>query len=191
MFSVRLRCVRRRNDFCLSRQNRFSYILDIWQNVLDDVSMTLTQDHGCGIDHYKTGLLDCPCHDNYLITFWKSFVKNCYFGKFKKIGCAFFKVKHYFCYISGMVGLIDAKRKGSASVGYWILYVTLTFDLTYDLDLGCFKVKFRNSCISGIVHVIDVIWKGSEVIGYWANCMTLPLATLMTLTLGFQGQSLK
>ena len=54
-----------------------------------------------------------------------------------------------------MVGPIDAKRKGNASVGYWYIY-DLTFDLTHDLDLGCFKVKFRNSCISGIVGLIDV-----------------------------------
>ena len=27
--------------------------------------------------------------------------------------------------------------------------MTLTFDLTHDLDLGCFIVKFLNSCISG------------------------------------------
>ena len=68
----------------------------------------------------------------------------------------FFKVKHSFGHISGMVGPIDVKRKGSASVRYWVQYVTLTFDLIRDLDLGCFKVKFRNSSISGIVGLIDV-----------------------------------
>ena len=73
-----------------------------------------------------------------------------------------------------MVGPIDVKWKGSASVGYWVYYVTLTFDLTHDLDLGCFKVKFRNSSISGIVCLIDVKWKRSELIWYWADCMTLP-----------------
>ena len=73
-----------------------------------------------------------------------------------------------------MVGPIDVKRKGSASVGYWVQYVTLTFDLTHDLDLGCFKVTFRNSSISGIVGLIDVKWKRSELIWYWADCMTLP-----------------
>ena len=52
--------------------------------------------------------------------------------------------------------------------------MTLTFDLTHDLDLGCFKVKFRNSCISGVIGQIDVRWKGSELIGYWADYMTLP-----------------
>ena len=66
------------------------------------------------------------------------------------------------------------KQKGSASVGYWVQYVTLNFYLTHDLDLGCFKVKFRNSSISGIVDLIDVKLKQSELIWYWANCMTLP-----------------
>ena len=46
-----------------------------------------------------------------------------------------------------MVGPIDVKRKGSASDGNWVQYVTLTFDLTHDLDLGCFKVTFRNSAL--------------------------------------------
>ena len=91
---------------------------------------------------------------------------------------------------NGWSDLCETKRK---SIG-WILvyYMTLTFDLTHDLDLGCFKVKFRNSCISGIVGLIDVKWKGSELIWYWADCMTL-LALwphpCMTLTLECQGQS--
>ena len=68
----------------------------------------------------------------------------------------FFKVKHYFGHISGMVSPIDVKLKGGALVGYWAQYVTLTFDLTHDLDPGCFKVKFRNSSKSGIVGLIDV-----------------------------------
>ena len=87
----------------------------------------------------------------------------------------FFQVKHYFGHIPGMVGPIDVKRKkGSALVGHWIRYVTLTFDLTHDLDLGCFKVKFRNSSISGIVGLVDVKWRRGEFIWYWADCMTLP-----------------
>ena len=73
-----------------------------------------------------------------------------------------------------MVGPIDVKQKGSASVGYWVQYVTLTFDLTHDLDLGCFKVKFRNRSTSGIVGLIDVKWKRSELIWYRADCMSLP-----------------
>ena len=96
----------------------------------------------------------------------------------------FFKVKHYIGHISGMVGPIDVKRKGSALVGYWVQYVTLTFDLTHDIDLGCFNVKFRNSSISGIVGLIDVKWKGSELIWYWADCMTLPFDHTNDLDLG-------
>ena len=99
----------------------------------------------------------------------------------------FFKVKHYFGHISGMVGPIDVKQKGTALVGYWVQYVTLTVDLTHDLDLGCFKVKFRNSSISGIVGLIGVKWKGSELIWYCADCMTLPFDHTCDLDLGVSG----
>ena len=68
----------------------------------------------------------------------------------------FFKVKHYFGHISGKVGPIDVKQKGSPSVGYWAQYVTLTFDLTHDRDRRCFKVTFQNGPFSGIVGLIDV-----------------------------------
>ena len=34
-----------------------------------------------------------------------------------------------------MVGPIDVKRKGGASVGWWVNYETLTFDHTHDIDL--------------------------------------------------------
>ena len=98
----------------------------------------------------------------------------------------FFKVKHYFGHISGMVGPIDMKRKGSASFGYWVQYVTLTFDLTCDLDLGCFKVKFRNNSIWGIVGLIDVKWKRGALIWYWANCMTLLFDHTRDLDLGVE-----
>ena len=80
----------------------------------------------------------------------------------------FFKVKHYFGHISGMVGPIDVKRKGSALVGYWIHV----------------KVKFQNSSICRIVGLIDVKWKGSELIWYWAICMTLPIDHTHDLDLG-------
>ena len=36
-----------------------------------------------------------------------------------------------------MIGPIDVKRKGGASIGYWVNYVVLTFDLTHDfMTLG-------------------------------------------------------
>ena len=55
----------------------------------------------------------------------------------------FFKVKHFSGHISRMAGPIDVKRKGEASVGYWVNYVTLTFDLTHDLDLVVSRSKFQ------------------------------------------------
>ena len=63
----------------------------------------------------------------------------------------FFKVKHSIGHISGMVGPIDEKRKGGASVGYWVNYVTLTFDLTHDLDSykkfnSGFQFQFQFKC---------------------------------------------
>ena len=42
-----------------------------------------------------------------------------------------------------MVGLIDVKRKGDASVGYWVNYVTFTIDLTHDFDLVVSRSKFE------------------------------------------------
>ena len=98
----------------------------------------------------------------------------------------FFKVNHYFGHISGMIGLIDVERKWSASVGYWVHYVILTFDLTHNLDLGFFNVKFQNSSISRIVGQIDVKWKRGEFIWYWADCMTLPFDHTHDIDLGVE-----
>ena len=50
-----------------------------------------------------------------------------------------------------MVGLIDVKWNGGASVGYWVNY--LTFDLTHDLDLG-----FYQSQISKSLYLRNLIW---------------------------------
>ena len=74
-----------------------------------------------------------------------------------------------------MVGPIDVKQKGGASVGFWVNYVISTFDLTHDFDLGFFKVKFRNSCISGIA--IWLMWnekKTNKVDTELTVCMALP-----------------
>ena len=79
-------------------------------------------------------------HGYYLIRFWRSSVGNFYFGKFSlKNRLCFFKVKHTFGHISGMVRPIDVKRKGNASVGY----VTLTFDITHDLNLDVARSNFE------------------------------------------------
>ena len=74
---------------------------------------------------------------------------------FKKFGCVYSR-SNTIGHISGMFRPIDVKRKESAFVGYWVQYVTLSFDLTHDLDFGCFKVKFENSSISGIAGLIVV-----------------------------------
>ena len=55
----------------------------------------------------------------------------------------FFKVKHSIGHISGMVGPIDVKRIGGALVGFWVNRVTLTFDLTHDLDLVVSRSTFE------------------------------------------------
>ena len=115
------------------------------------------------------------------VLFWQFLKKN--------LDVFFFKVIHCFGHISGMVGPIDVKWKGNASVGYRVWYVT--FDLTYDFDLGCFKGKFWNSCISGIVGLIDVKWKGSELMDTGLTIWPCPLTTPLTLSLEFQHQSLK
>ena len=53
-----------------------------------------------------------------------------------------------------MVGRIDVKRKGSALVGYWVQYVTLTFDLTHDLDLGS-KASAQISALQRLTGLLD------------------------------------
>ena len=47
-----------------------------------------------------------------------------------------FKVKFRNSCISGIVGLINVKWKGSELIWYWADYMTLPFDHTHDLDLG-------------------------------------------------------
>ena len=75
----------------------------------------------------------------------EEFLKKLYFCQifFENFVCVFSKVKHSIGHISGMVGPIDVKRKGCASVGYWANYVTLTFDLTHDLYLVVSRSKFE------------------------------------------------
>ena len=90
-----------------------------------------------------------------------------------KISDVFFSRSNTIGHISGMVGPIVVKQKGGASVGYWVKYVTSTFDLTHDPD-RFFKVKFKNSCILRIVILIDVKQIESKSIRYWADSMVLP-----------------
>ena len=74
----------------------------------------------------------------------------------------FFKVKHTIGHISRMVGSIDVKRKGGASVRSWVNYVTLTFVPTHDLDLVVSRSKFEIALWGG--GLVAMEWKGCESI---------------------------
>ena len=104
--------------------------------------------------------------------FWRNSVGNCFLfvcfllNFLWKYRMCFFKVKYCFGHISAMVGLIDLKRKGGASVWFWVNCVTSTFDLTHDIELWFFKVNFQNSCISEIA--IWLMWnkkKANKLLG--------------------------
>ena len=113
------------------------------------------------------------------------------FHKFaSKISDVFFKVQHSFGHILRKVCPIDVKRKGGASVGYWVNYVTLTFDLIHDLDPWFFKVKFQNSFISGIV--IWLMWNKKKeneidtVLTVWSCPLTTPMTDLVVSSFLFE-----
>ena len=100
----------------------------VWENVLDDLSVTLTQGHSCGIGKQKNTSLHNKVRTTYpnhfkicgyipvvmLITWlyfgvvlletfiWRLFFKN---------SDVIFKVKHSFGHISGMVGPINGKPR--------------------------------------------------------------------------------
>ena len=64
--------------------------------------------------------------------------------------------------------------KGSIFNGQWVKYLTSTFDLTLDLELGFFNIKFWNSCILGIGGLIYGKQKLSKSVGYHGSYVTLP-----------------
>ena len=106
-------------------------------------------------------------------------LEKAYFAKFSlKISDVFFKGKYSVGHISGMVGPINVKRKGGASVGCWVNHVTLTFDLTHDLDLVVSRSKFKialfeeSVCVwgGGGEGLIDMERKGCELIIYDHDC---------------------
>ena len=93
-----------------------------------------------------------------MVITWLDFGKLLFLANFlKKFRMYFFQGQTLFWpYLkNGWSDWCETKRKYTL-VGYWVQYMTLTFDLTHDLDLGYFKVKFRNSSISRIVDLIDV-----------------------------------
>ena len=74
----------------------------------------------------------------------------------------FFKVKFRNSCISGIVGLIDVKWKGSELIRIWAECMTLPFDHTHDLDLEVSRSSVWISLISGMGRPIDLERKGCE-----------------------------
>ena len=118
---------------------------------LGHLSLTLTQSHGCGIDKQNFVCLQDKVRtteqittkfDTYIslvmLIAWLDFgwILSEIFCQifFEDFRCVFFKVKHSIGHIWGMAGPIDVERKGGASAGHWVKYMTLTFHLAHDLD---------------------------------------------------------
>ena len=173
MFSVCFRhhLSHHRNNFSFSHQNRLCLILNIWDTKesiglgkctawpfhdLDPRSCMwhwltkiclyaqLSEDHSSNLQNL-VATSPTGSHADYL-KFWRNYVINSFCGNsFSKFQMYFFKVKLSINHISGMVGPTDMKQKGSGSVGYWINWLTLTFDIPPWPWI--FKVTFWNSSL--------------------------------------------
>ena len=104
-----------------------------------------------------------PRHANYPNRYWRNSDGNFLFWQifFKKFGCVFFKVKLSFGHISGIVGLIDVKWKGSELMRYWPTLWRCLWPHPWPWP-SSFKVKVWNSLISGTGWQFDMEWKGCE-----------------------------
>ena len=69
MFSVRFRRRRRRNDFCFSRQNRLSHILDIWDEERGDIRRRRAVDISIYRYHHQY-------HYHYLCNYLRNHYRN-------------------------------------------------------------------------------------------------------------------
>ena len=175
MFSVHFRRVRRRrrvrrhDDFSLSRQNRLSYILYIsgkeyigmakwtgwpfndldlmsrmWHRLAQNLLARWKKNHSS--DHYKTRQLYRPSHVNDLIRLRRSFVGNCYFGKFSfKNSDVFFSRSNTLLAISQelLVRLMwNEKAVHQLDTGYnmWPWPLTSLMTLTLDASRSKFKI---------------------------------------------------
>ena len=73
-----------------------------------------------------------------------------------------------------MIGPINVKRKGGASVGYWANYVTLTFDLTHDIELVVSRSNFEIALFEEWVGWLrwnerDVSWSFMTMTDVWVT----------------------
>ena len=163
--------------------------------------MALTRGRSCGFDSEKFACLHDQVKTTHLMT---TNLGNCIplvmlvtwlnFGEilFETFCCNFFfKFSNVFSrsytqLTTSQGWLVQLTWNENVLVEYRVNYVTLTFDLTHDLDLGFFKGKFWSSWI---VDLIDVKQKGSELIWYRLTTWPCPLTTPMTSM--SQGHSLK
>ena len=185
MFSVHFcnQCVRahvcRCNDFCFSCQKRLKYTLDIWDkesiglvNVLDDISMTLTQGHGCGLDKQKFAYLQDKVRTTQpIITNLGSYIPQVMLITLfdcKEFCCKLllpnFLLKFRMCFSRSntilnisqewLIRLMWNEKEVRLDTGstVWLRPLTSSMTLTFDF----FKVKSRNRCILGIV--IWLLW---------------------------------
>ena len=146
--------------------------------------MTLTIDHGCGIDkqnflsaesseihsfyHHKTWRLYPRRHVYYMIRFWRSSAGEFSFKKSDVIFQGQLSIGH----ISEIFYPIDVKQKEvhQLDTGWTMWPWSLTSPMALILDFAWLNFKrlyLRN--------LIDVKRKESKSVRYWVDCMVLPV----------------
>ena len=135
----------RRNDFRFSRQNCLSWILYVWNKDIIGLGKCTGWPFfdldprrwlwrwwtkiGCLRDKVRTTQPSTTKLCGYILL-----VMLITWLDFERI-----MLETLFC----QIGPIDVKQKGCASVGYWVNYVTSTFDPTHDLDLVVLRSTFE------------------------------------------------
>ena len=163
MFSVRfchiyhVSCVcrvPRRNDFCLSCQNHLSYILVIWANnkyiwpkvmavaSISKIGLFAWSSKSHSSDHYKHSSSIALVIVITMLDFGKILLEaGFFFGKFfiKNVGWIFSRTSTFLTITQEWSFGLIWNKKDVHRLDTWY-NMTLTFDLTHDLDFGCFKV---------------------------------------------------
>ena len=126
----------------------------VCEDILDGLSKTWTQGHRCELI-----LKQCIClHDKVntthpIITRLYGYISlvmcitRVNFGRIRWY--TFFHITDVFCKVNQSIGHIvwivcpiEVNQKWSTWIGYWVNYITLTFDLTHDSNLDYFKAAF-------------------------------------------------
>ena len=117
-----------------------------------------------------------PSHVYYRTRFWKNSVEKffaIFLSKFRK--CFFQSQALYWpCLRNSWSDWCESK--GRSSDGNWVNYVTLTFDLTHDLNLGFLSSNFEFAVSQELL--VWMMWnkKGSEFIHFITSkrCESFP-----------------